>query len=111
MRIDRILPVCLGTLALVAGSVAMMGGTAAAASPKGVPGQSVASAPSAKVAAGGLEPDGATPPAGYSIQSAVFDAANGEQTEGTVACPSGTVPWGGGAVIGSSSLDANLNNF
>jgi hypothetical protein len=53
-------------------------------------------------------------PAGYLIVSATFSAANGVQTRGTVACPKkGTAvrqPQGGGAVIGSSSLGANINS-
>ncbi len=52
-------------------------------------------------------------PAGYLVVSATFSAANGVQTEGSVACPKkGTatrLPQGGGAVIGSSSLGANIN--
>jgi hypothetical protein len=53
-------------------------------------------------------------PAGYLIVSATFSAANGIQTGASVACPKkGTatrLPQGGGAVIGSSSLGANINS-
>ena len=42
MRINRLLPVRIGVLVLVMGSVALMGGTAGAAFPKGVAGQRVA---------------------------------------------------------------------
>ena len=110
MRINRLLPGSMAALAIAAASVAVMGGAAGSTSPQGAAGQRVGSAPSAKVAASGLIPAGATPPAGYIIGSAVFDAANDEQTGGSVACPSGTVPWGGGAKIKSTSLDANLNS-
>jgi hypothetical protein len=53
-------------------------------------------------------------PAGYLIVSASFTANNGVQTRGTVACPKkGSVarmPQGGGGIIASSSLSANLNS-
>ncbi len=53
-------------------------------------------------------------PAGYLIVSATFSAGNGVQTRGTVVCPmKGTaarLPQGGGAVILSTSLGANINS-
>jgi len=47
-------------------------------------------------------------PPGYNVQSATFTAPNGAQTRGMVHCPGGTVPFGGGVFIRSSSLFANV---
>jgi hypothetical protein len=57
----------------------------------------------------------AAKPSGYAIVSAAFSAPNGQQTFGSVACPTtkkGVTrdPLGGGVVISSSSLSANVNS-
>jgi hypothetical protein len=49
-------------------------------------------------------------PAGYTIvHSGSVDNPNGDQTLGDVACPSGTVDWGGGVLDTSTSLAVNIN--
>jgi hypothetical protein len=57
-----------------------------------------------------VRPAGLSPPAGYVVEEEGYSAPNAEQTQGSVACPTGTVPWGGGAFISSTSLAANLNS-
>jgi hypothetical protein len=52
----------------------------------------------------------ATSPAGYSVKSASFSVSKGAQTEDVVNCPSGTVPWGGGAEINRGKVGATLNS-
>jgi hypothetical protein len=53
-------------------------------------------------------------PAGYSIASATYALPNGLQTPGSVTCPvkkgSQTVPFSGGALIQTDSLDASINS-
>jgi hypothetical protein len=70
----------------------------------GVPG-----APAAGAVAG-KTPE-ATPPAltGYTLVFASFTNPNGAQTFGSVACPPGTVGFGGGVVGGSSSVRQSIN--
>ena len=93
MRISRLLQSFVA-LAFTAGSVAMIGGTASAAGARGA--ISVAN-PASTVG-------------GYSVAVAAFTADSGEQSDGSVACPSGSVPWGGGAEINSHTLEASLNS-
>jgi hypothetical protein len=70
--INRKLPGLFAVLVVAIGSAVITGGTAYAASP-----------------------------AGYTIQHAVFTAANGVQSSGqSPSCPPGTVPWSGGAKVG-----------
>jgi hypothetical protein len=51
-----------------------------------------------------------TPKRYTTVQSAAFTVSSGRQTQGAVACPVGTVVWGGGAVIGSPDLGINVNS-
>lgn len=49
-------------------------------------------------------------PKGYIVvNSGALTAANGTQTFGSAACPAKTVVYGGGVIITSSSLAANVN--
>jgi hypothetical protein len=51
------------------------------------------------------------PPPGYALASSGdITAPAGAQTDGTATCPSGTVPFGGGAFVSSSSLSVNINS-
>jgi hypothetical protein len=51
------------------------------------------------------------PPKGYVVvRSGPLNANAGTQTRGTVACPAGTVPFGGGAFAGSTALTVNINS-
>jgi hypothetical protein len=56
----------------------------------------------------------ASKPAGYSIVSATYSLPNGLQTPGSVTCPSKkgsqTVPFSGGALVHTDSLDASINS-
>ncbi len=57
----------------------------------------------------------AATPSGYKIVSASFAAPNGQQTGGTVTCPATKkgatrYPLGGGVLIASNSLNANVNS-
>ncbi len=82
----------------------------AAVAATGVAGATTADA---KTASSGSPTLAGAKPAGYLIVSATFAAPNGAQTRGTAVCPKkGTavrMPQGGGAVIESSSLGANIN--
>lgn len=50
------------------------------------------------------------PPPGYTVvTSGDVTASPGTQTHGTASCPSGTVPFGGGAFVSSSELSVNIN--
>jgi hypothetical protein len=50
-------------------------------------------------------------PAGYvSLQSALLPAPAHKQSGGSLACPTGKVPLGGGALVSSSDLNANINS-
>ena len=49
-------------------------------------------------------------PAGYKIVTGSFTATAGTQTRGIVTCPGTKVPAGGGGVIISSDLNANINS-
>jgi hypothetical protein len=91
MRINRLLYASVVAVALTGGYAAISGPAGAAVTP--------ASAIPA-----------ANQPAGYSIQVAGFTMGNDEQAVDTVACPSGTVPWGGGAKIDENTLGAHLNS-
>ena len=51
------------------------------------------------------------PPPGYTVAtSGDITAPAGAQTHGFATCPSGTVPFGGGAFVSSSSLSVNINS-
>lgn len=51
------------------------------------------------------------PPAGYKVViSPELTAPDGADTRGTVKCPSGTVPLGGGAIVSSPSTRANVGS-
>jgi hypothetical protein len=56
----------------------------------------------------------ATKPPGYSIVSATYSLPNGVQTSGSVTCPvkkgAETVPFSGGALIQTDSLEASINS-
>jgi hypothetical protein len=56
----------------------------------------------------------ATTPPGYSVVSANFPLPNGFQTSGSVTCPVEkgvqTVPFSGGAFVGTASLDASISS-
>jgi hypothetical protein len=100
-------------LAVAAAACALAAGTAAAADAAKAP---VTGTPAAAPAAGKAAP-AASPalsagaPRGYVIVSSGFLTANtGTQTRGTVTCPVGTVPFGGGAFVSSSSTAANINS-
>ena len=50
-------------------------------------------------------------PKGYvQVHSLPFTSNQFTQTRGSVACPAGTVPYGGGVVVASSGLNANVNS-
>lgn len=50
-------------------------------------------------------------PVGYTLaDSGPISLPDDSQTSGTAMCPSGTVVWGGGSIITSSDLRANLNS-
>jgi hypothetical protein len=51
------------------------------------------------------------PPAGYKVViSTELTAPDGADTRGTVKCPAGTVPFGGGAIVSSPSTRANVGS-
>jgi hypothetical protein len=54
-------------------------------------------------------PDGA-PKKYVVVSSGGLSAPQGTRTRGTMDCPAGTVVWGGGVVISSRSLHANINS-
>jgi hypothetical protein len=61
------------------------------------------------------EVQAAAKPTGYTVVSASFSAPNGQQTFGSVTCPATNKgvtrdPLGGGVVITSNSLSANINS-
>jgi hypothetical protein len=100
-------------LAVAAAACALAAGTAAAADAAKAP---VTGTPAAAPAAGKAAP-AASPalaagaPRGYVIVTSGFLTANtGTQTRGTVTCPVGKVPFGGGAFVSSSSTAANINS-
>jgi hypothetical protein len=99
---------------VVAGALSLTGATVIAVGTSNVAGAKPVHAGAATSAstpkAGALPHGGPTAPPGYNVQFAGFTAGNGTQTRGSVACASGTVAFGGGAVLGSSSLAANLNS-
>jgi hypothetical protein len=99
--------VCAGTLILGIAAALPMSGTATAATKAASQGAGTLLASSMK---GLSRPAGFTRPKGYVVEATGYSAPNGEQTQGSVACPTGTVPWGGGAFISSTSLAANLNS-
>jgi hypothetical protein len=99
-------------LAVALAGCALAAGTAAAADAAKAP---VVGTPAATAAAGKGVP-AASPsalagaPRGYHIVNSGFlTAANGSQTQGFVTCPTGTVPFGGGAEVTSFSTAANIN--
>ena len=50
-------------------------------------------------------------PRGYvSLQSALLTAPPQRQTAGSLSCPTGKVPFGGGVLVSSAALDANVNS-
>jgi hypothetical protein len=72
------------------------------------------SATTAGVAPRTIDGAAAQKPAGYSIASATYSLPNGIQTPGSVTCPvkkgSQTVPFSGGALVQTDSLDASINS-
>jgi hypothetical protein len=81
------------------------------------PGKTPATAAPAAVAAPGKAPStmalGASSraPAGYRVvTSGLLTALTGRQTRGSVTCPAGTVPFGGGAFISGSNENININS-
>jgi len=91
MRTNRLLYTSFVTLALIAGSAAIGG-------------------PAGEAVTLRTAIPAANQPAGYSIQVAEFTMGGDKQAVSTVDCPSGTVPWGGGAEIDENTLGANLNS-
>src|SRR5580700_5313040 len=71
---------------------------------------------SATTVAASTRTTGTTPakPPGYAIVSASFPLPNGVQTSGSVTCPvkkgGQTVPFSGGALLETDSLDASINS-
>src|SRR4051794_17027232 len=54
---------------------------------------------------------GARPPRGYVVVTTpLLASASGTQQRGTVDCPRGTVPLGGGATVFSTSMRATINS-
>ena len=47
---------------------------------------------------------------GYNVTSASFSAPNGTQSSGSVSCPAGTVAYGGGVLLASTNLSADVNS-
>jgi hypothetical protein len=85
---------------------------AASAKPM-VPG--IPAGPTAPATLGKAQPNGhphpPIPPPGYTVAtSGDITAPAGAQTDGAATCPSGTVPFGGGAFVSSSSLSVNINS-
>ena len=109
MTLKWMLSAGTGSLVAALGTVTLIGGTAWSAPSKGVQ-AAPAAAPSSKAAIGFVNPGAATAPPGYVIETADFTATNNVQSTGSVACPSGTVAWGGGADSASDSLAVNLNS-
>lgn len=99
----------VGGLVVFAGTVATAGGSAGASVTKSVhPASSVAGP---RLAKGPAIPLGTHPKIkGYDVVSSSYDAPNGIQSAGTASCPSGTVVYGGGEIVDSDSLDANVNS-
>ena len=84
---------CVGALGLIVAAAALTSGPVGALTAKAV----------------STDPAGGSAPKGYVFESATFTATNNQQTGGAVACPTGTVTWGGGAVIGAGNLNHNIN--
>ncbi len=62
------------------------------------------------LAATGAQAAAAKPPKGYVQVHATVVAPGQHQTHGTVTCPAGLVPFGGGAFVGDSHLNGNLHS-
>ncbi len=91
-----------------------LGAAGAAADPgkspqPGVPG-GTATPGKAGPAAAPATPAGKVPKGYTVVSSGFFNANTGTQTRGTVACPAGLVPFGGGVYISGSSLNVNANS-
>ena len=93
---------CVGTLFLSVGVIGVSGSALAAVPTPLTPAHSLSGKPPATLARPAPEPPG------YTVVTNNFSARNGSQSFGTADCPAGTVVWGGGAEIGTASLDANI---
>lgn len=107
MEKTRVL-VCAGTLIFGVAALPVLCGSAGATTRVVSHGSGTSLASSTKTLP--VRPAGFARPAGYVVEATSYSAPDGEQTQGSVVCPSGTVPWGGGAFISSTSLAVNLNS-
>lgn len=102
--------VCAGLVIGLSAVVTPVGGVGAAATGKvvttGLPAAVSASRKVALPMKGKLH----GPPGYVMVTSPFLTAPSGTQTNGTVACPAGTVPLSGGAQSTSGSLNTNLNS-
>src|SRR3954463_7759702 len=102
MRVAHLTALSLSALAVAASGTALAGAGEDPAQPAGPSMDAAALVPAALPA--GL------PRKYVSLQSALLSAPAGLQTRGTLACPTATVPLGGGGSISAGDLRANVNS-
>jgi hypothetical protein len=103
MRVAHLTALALSALAVAGSGTAIAGNGEHPAEPAGPS----AAAPASVTPT--LLPEG-LPRKYVSLQSALLAAPAGQQTRGTLACPIGTVPLGGGVSVSSGDLRANVNS-
>jgi len=107
MRVAHLTALSLSALAVAASGTALAGTGAHPAQPADP--SAATSGKQAAMPALTLLPDG-LPRKYQSLQSELFTAQSGEQSRGTLDCPIGTVPLGGGVVITSNDVHATVNS-
>jgi hypothetical protein len=111
MRVAHLTALSLSALAVAATGTALAGDGAHPAQPAGPAAAALAPIAGKTASPAALAALPAGLPKKYrSLSSDLLVAPNGDQTRGTVDCPTGTVPLGGGVLISSSDLHANVNS-